>query len=418
MGDTATSESLSNIAEVIVPLNEIPPVRVHCPTTSHGILPRPYHQNTDPNSASIHHCEPATETTKRTTGVGFSGGGIRSAAFCSGALRKLLQDDVPFEYLSCVSGGGYTGAAFMDWKYRQGPRNDTKEWHKEFFEHMRANSGYLCNWQNPILGMLQSFVLILIVLLVTCILPCMMWLPYALPVAVAVDFFFGEILRENCTSTHALRQPDTWSSVLLLELFDGCQPPVRRILLFTITAIVSLMCYILSRKECIARYKGPLRLLSTLSGLVFAFTAFPWALHDFLWPSQVWMRFVIFSLCLGLPLFIPVIRNSAGFCLRSYMYTYILSWKVFKINLMGHVPYSDDVFYPALMTCALAFIFFPYIRSLQQSLFNLYYRFVPGGGGGVVQHEYLTIILRKSRGISSDTGRRPSRLKSGDIPQD
>lgn len=374
--NAAPQSTSRTVGEIIIPLSEVPPVRVHCPNTLRGIQPKIFHQGSNLNTASINKCGSANGTMKSSTGVAFSGGGIRSAAFCSGALRKLLQDDVPFEYLSCVSGGGYTGAAFMDWKFRHGSKNNTKEWHKEFFEHMRANSGYLCNWQNPILGIFQSLLLIQIGLLVTCILPCMMWLPYALPVAVAVDCFFGDVLRENCTSLHSLHHPDAWSSVLMLELFDGCHPPVRRVLLFTTTAVVSFVCYVLSKKEGLALYKGPLRLLSTLSGLIFAFTAFPWAAHDFLWPSQMWMRFVIFSLSVGLPLFIPVLRNSAGFCLRSYMYTYILSWKVFKINLMGNVPYSDEVFYPALMMCALAFIFFPYIRSLQQSLFHVYYRFV------------------------------------------
>jgi len=44
-------------------------------------------------------------------GLAFSGGGIRSAAFCSGVLRRLLQRNTKIDYLSCVSGGGYTGTA-------------------------------------------------------------------------------------------------------------------------------------------------------------------------------------------------------------------------------------------------------------------------------------------------------------------
>lgn len=139
-----------------------------------------------------------TRNTRKTTGIAFSGGGIRSAAFCSGALRRMLQDNVPLEYLSCVSGGGFTGGAFMDWKYRHESNKwkNKKKWHNEFFERMQANAGYLCNWQNPILGICHSILIILVVLFVVYILPCTLWLPYALPVAAAVDFLFGEILRE------------------------------------------------------------------------------------------------------------------------------------------------------------------------------------------------------------------------------
>jgi hypothetical protein len=46
-----------------------------------------------------------------TIGVGYSGGGIRSATFCLGvtqvlAERRLLKE---VDFLSTVSGGGYTG---------------------------------------------------------------------------------------------------------------------------------------------------------------------------------------------------------------------------------------------------------------------------------------------------------------------
>src|SRR4051812_26040028 len=46
-------------------------------------------------------------------GVACSGGGIRSAAYCLGALQELRRQGVlnEAEYLSCVSGGGYIAIA-------------------------------------------------------------------------------------------------------------------------------------------------------------------------------------------------------------------------------------------------------------------------------------------------------------------
>ena len=46
------------------------------------------------------------------TGLAFSGGGIRSAAVCLGALQALNHNNFlkPIDYLSTVSGGGYIGA--------------------------------------------------------------------------------------------------------------------------------------------------------------------------------------------------------------------------------------------------------------------------------------------------------------------
>ena len=48
-----------------------------------------------------------------TTGVALSGGGIRSAAFCLGALQSLGSKQLigGVDYLSSVSGGGYIGAS-------------------------------------------------------------------------------------------------------------------------------------------------------------------------------------------------------------------------------------------------------------------------------------------------------------------
>ncbi|MBZ5719229.1 MAG: patatin-like phospholipase family protein [Acidobacteriia bacterium] len=52
----------------------------------------------------------------------FSGGGIRSASFCLGVLQALARYSVPgvkmfseFQYLSTVSGGGYTGGWLSSW---------------------------------------------------------------------------------------------------------------------------------------------------------------------------------------------------------------------------------------------------------------------------------------------------------------
>lgn len=79
--------------------------------------------------------------------------------------------------------------AFMGWKYRQETNkwNNQKNWHNELFKRMQANAGCLCNWKNPILG--TEFV-------TQCCSYCTLWLPYALSVAAAVDFLFGEISRE------------------------------------------------------------------------------------------------------------------------------------------------------------------------------------------------------------------------------
>ncbi len=58
--------------------------------------------------------EEAPDGSTPTIGLALSGGGIRSATFALGLLRGLARNGVlkRFDYLSTVSGGGYTGAVF------------------------------------------------------------------------------------------------------------------------------------------------------------------------------------------------------------------------------------------------------------------------------------------------------------------
>ncbi|XP_015747360.1 PREDICTED: uncharacterized protein LOC107327124 [Acropora digitifera] len=305
-----------------------------------------------------------------TTGIAFSGGGIRSAAFCLGVLCKMLQDKVPMEYLSCVSGGGYTGAAFLDWKKRKGP---TDQWHGEFFENMRNNAGYLCNWQSPLRGICHSIYFTFLLIFVVIILPCVLWLPNAFPVAVFVDFCFGGILRENSTCPPSVSM-GTKTSFLILDLYGDCQPPGRRVALFVTTFALWVVFLILSRIKCLIKGQNWFRFFSILSGLVLALTFFPWVTHDFLWPLRTWIKVLVFIIFLVLPFFFPIVRNFAAIFLFFYAYTLVVSWRVFKADLFGVFPYSDEVFYPVLIGCAIAGILFPVIGSIHQSLFNIYYR--------------------------------------------
>lgn len=59
---------------------------------------------------------------KETAALCLSGGGIRSASFCLGAVQALAREGYlrNFHYLSSVSGGGYLGSMLAAWGYRAG----------------------------------------------------------------------------------------------------------------------------------------------------------------------------------------------------------------------------------------------------------------------------------------------------------
>ena len=90
-------------------------------------------------------------------GIALSGGGIRSSAFCMGALQALARTKraksslAQFDYISTVSGGGYTGAALAattsmakkpNSRFPFGDTNN-QEGETDELRHIRDNSRYL-----------------------------------------------------------------------------------------------------------------------------------------------------------------------------------------------------------------------------------------------------------------------------------
>lgn len=90
------------------------------------------------------------------SGIALSGGGIRSAAFCLGALQCFAVNDLfdRFDYLSTVSGGGYVGASVSAAMSRPMPAGATRN----FFPFSRygryddePSVGHLRDYSNYIL---------------------------------------------------------------------------------------------------------------------------------------------------------------------------------------------------------------------------------------------------------------------------
>jgi len=132
-------------------------------------------------------------------GCAFSGGGIRSASLCSGALYALLsreelekkiaaEDATEKDALtkpalernptaitaamqnvwgtapslkrslpktfSCVSGGGYVGSSYLWWS-RLHRGMHPNEWKEQYFQRIRNRVGYYVDWRNPVQGFID-----------------------------------------------------------------------------------------------------------------------------------------------------------------------------------------------------------------------------------------------------------------------
>ena len=99
-----------------------------------------------------------------------SGGGIRSASFALGVLQGLAARGIlsKFDYLSTVSGGGYTGAMLTAWVHRAGyervedelVNGASSEANVSPIQHLRRYSSYL----SPATGLLSTDALTLFAL--------------------------------------------------------------------------------------------------------------------------------------------------------------------------------------------------------------------------------------------------------------
>ena len=312
------------------------------------------------------------------TGLAFSGGGIRSAALCSGVLRRLLQRNTNIDYLSCVSGGGYTGTAYLDWKYRHGKKDDPK-WHQEFFDHMRERAGLMCNWRRPIYGILDTIILISLMLLVSIIMPCIVWGSYIFPVVYAVDFIFGGLLRaeDECPNGRPPTRSRDANITSRARLggppcrFERGSEAYRRIILFVALAVLFVTFYLLAKK--VKKYRDELYFISSFCGITLAFTFIPYFIYYFFDRTPLWAQLLILVFSIVVWLFFPVLRGRSSFVVVIYLYSYAVYWKVYTSSVFG-VEYSDYLFYRLLFGFAIVLWFVPALGALQQRLVHLFNR--------------------------------------------
>ena len=335
----------------------------------------------------------STETSK--VGLAFSGGGIRSAAFCSGVLRRLLQRDVQVDYLSCVSGGGYTGTAFLDWKYREENREgeehkDSGEWHRRFFRHMRERAGYFCNWEKPLEGILDTAILVCLVLLVNFIGPIVMWGSYACPIAYIIDLLFGQYLRKKLDCEDVAKNASTGHAQSVYSIPEGMKKNATRdeikryclsrqgtndsytFILFSVLFVLFAVFFVLSRKT-----RKPestyFSFIYTIFFIFLALTFLPFAIHDIIVKIPIWAQCLVVVVGILLWVFLPLLRDKTSYVLIIHLFSYVTYWKVYEGAIVG-MAYSNEIFNRWLFLSGLALWFVPLVASSHIRLMHVYNR--------------------------------------------
>ena len=315
-------------------------------------------------------------------GVAFSGGGIRSAAFSSGVLRYLLQKQVPLEYMSCVSGGGYTGTAYLEWKYRNGGADDPK-WHEKFFNQMRKNASAQCKWGNPLIGCWDTLGVLVLITVVVFIVPALIWIPIAFPLAYLIDYFFGHVLRMgfickgdatfNSTLlnfTNSVQQNYS-SSILNCIRLEGRDTEFQ-VTFYATFLIAIILSYSLS-KAVATQLQYVFRLAAGVLSIIFALTFLPWFFEVYLSLVPDWIKVIIYALGFLLWMGIPPLRSTASWTLIFYSYSYVIKYAVFRNPVLG-IPFHGTYFTVVTWAATGLFLLAPFLKIFQQSCIHSFYR--------------------------------------------
>ena len=66
-----------------------------------------------------------------------------------------------------------------------------------FFQQMRTRVGYVCTWERPLRGILETVILVLLLITVNLVIPCLMYSTAAFTAAFVIEYVFGSIMREG-----------------------------------------------------------------------------------------------------------------------------------------------------------------------------------------------------------------------------
>ena len=310
------------------------------------------------------------------TGLAFSGGGIRSAALCSGVLRRLLHRGVHVDYVSCVSGGNYTAAAYT-WI---GNTDTTKR--MTIFGIKSSLSTCAKEWATYAIGTgteackaFWTIIMVALLLTVNLVIPCVMYSAGAFPAAVIIDIVFGNILREGeCEGRNATTPARGNRCVASCVQFDTTDLKVRdQSILFVALAIILCVCHVV--KVSFAGVTRPFaHILEIIIGLLFAFTFIPWLIHQFSDVLPNWLKISAFISSIFFWLGFPPLRNQTSFAIFIYFYAFVITWRVYQCRISFLPEYRQKSFYELLLFSSLLIWVSPYIGIFSAKSTFTYYK--------------------------------------------
>ena len=329
------------------------------------------------------------------------------------------------DYLSCVSGGGYTGTAYLDWKYHEKKKDVTREgegkgnekkkddtrvgegkgdekkkddttegerkggWHEAFFSHMKDRSGYICDWTG-FCGLCDALVFFTLMALVLVVLPVIKWGTYAFPVAVMIDLFWiGNLMRKSADCDAALeRQREiNPSAVPDNDLIDRCLSGNHKrdiTILFSTLFGGFVVLYVgisklkkkCSKYPCLKSVLLLFELVEYAAACLLMFTFIPFTIYDFFLKIPVWAQVLLLILMVIVWVAIPFLRRKTSFVLIVYFYSFVIYWRVFRVDIpvLPFLNHEDHVTHWLLFASGIALMTSSFTTNWKDELLRHYFR--------------------------------------------
>ena len=262
----------------------------------------------------------------------------------------------------------------MDWKFHNGKKDDPS-WHTEYFEHLRKHINPLCDCYNPCRGFIDGVVIILLALFLSFGIMLLRSFAFIIPTAYIVDYFFGNILRDqfNCHFANATEAMEEISkSTLPYICFPIFGPKMEEILqLWIILLAVFVVTYYASSLGYQPTIIYLITFLSKVSGYTFAMVFLPWFLEGYTVFTPSLVKYFILVLLLVVWVFFPSIREKAFHFFVVLLFAYFVKWRVFKTSMFGF-QYTHKDFWILVWVCGIILWLHPYLGLLQLRGFHLF----------------------------------------------
>lgn len=294
------------------------------------------------------------------------------------------------DYLSCVSGGGFTGTAYLDWKCREKKKKEDKRegegeggWHEKFFNHMKDRSGYIFDRSGFCKCPCDTivFTLMAVVLVVH---PVIIWGTYAFPVALMIDLcWIGNLMRKSADCDAALeRQREiNPSAVPDNDLIDRCLSGNHKrditILFFSLFAIFVVLYVvnsILKKKLNCLWVKHVLQLIQYAVACVLIFSFTPFTIYDFIVKIALWQQILVGILVGILWVTFPFLRRKTSYVLIVYWYSFVIYLRVFRVDLPVPIKHEDRHFHWLLFASGVVLMTSFFTTNLKEQLVHSYFR--------------------------------------------